>query len=226
MGKALLATLSLLALTLAPSPTVAADDRATTAAYVRANYTLVASAHARQGASEAALRSLLVRVRRECPNVVAGSPQNEASEKLTAELIGTMRLVALRPVARAAATYSRVVSSLHWSNGALTRTVRTYARELIEQSRLSVPDFCGELRAWKATGYTTLPPGTLHFNQTYYSVYVGIGLLPKRQLAPSLAAGELALVRRTSQLEQGVLDFEAQAVETWAKIMNSAGLEP
>lgn len=193
---------------------------------MRANYALVASAHAKQRAAEAALQSLLARVRRECPNVVAGSPQNEASEKLTAELIGAMRLGAIAPSAKAIAIYSRAVAGLRWSNGALTRSVHTYARELLAQSRLAVPDFCGELRAWKASGYATLPPGTLRFDHAYYAVYVGIGLLPTRQLAPSLGAAQRGLVQRTLQLENDVIEFEAQAVETWGEIMNAAGLQP
>jgi len=185
------------------------------------------SAHAKQGAAESILRSLLARVRRDCPSVVAGSPQNEASEKLTAALIGTMRVTAMAPIAKAATSYGRAVSALRWSSGALTRAVHTYARELLAQVRLAVPDFCGQLRAWKASGYTALSrPATLGFNQAYYSVDVAIGLLPRRQLAPFLASADVALTRRAVSLESAVVDFEAKEVETWGEIMNSAGLEP
>ena len=227
MGKSAVATVVLLALTLAWAPGSAdADDRAATAAYVRADYALVATAHAKKGAAEAILQSLLARVRHDCPSVVAGSPQNEASEKLTAALIGTMRVVAMAPIAKAAASYSRAVSALRWSNGALTRVVHTYARELLAQVRLAVPDFCGQLQAWKASAYTTLTPATLRFNQAYYAVDVAIGLLPKRQLTPFLTASDVALARRAASLEAAVVDFEAKEVETWGEIMNAAGLEP
>jgi hypothetical protein len=209
----------------APSP-AAASDSSTTTAYVNANYTLVAGAHAKQGAAEAALQSLLGRVRHECPKLVAGSPQNEASEKLTFELVGTMRLVALQPIKQAIARYARATSGLRWGNRALTRAVRGYARELLTQSRLAVPDFCGELRAWKATGYATLPPDTLRFNRAYYAVYVGIGLLPTHLLAPSLSTSQHGLVQRTLKLEDDVIEFEANAVETWGQIMDAAGLQP
>jgi hypothetical protein len=227
IGATAVATITLVALTLACSPAVAAaDDRSATAAYVRADYALVVSAHAKQGAAESILRSLLARVRRDCPSVVAGSPQNEASEKLTAALIGTMRVTAMAPIAKAATSYARAVSSLRWSNRALTRAVRTYARELLAQVRLAVPDFCGQLQAWKASGYTTLTPATLRFNRAYYSVDVAIGLLPRRQLAPFLTGADIALARRAASLESAVVDFEAKEVETWGEIMNSAGLEP
>lgn len=227
MGKSAVATVVLLALTLAwASAAAAADDRAATTAYVRADYALVATAHAKKGAAEAILRSLLARVRRDCPSVVAGSPQNEASEKLTAALIGTMRVVAMAPIAKAAASYSRAVSALRWSNGALTRVVHTYARELLAQVRLAVPDFCAQLQAWKASAYTTLTPATLRFNRGYYAVDVAIGLLPKRQLAPFLTGADVALARRAASLEAAVVDFEAKEVDRWGDIMNAAGLEP
>jgi hypothetical protein len=227
MGKSAVASVVLLALALAWAPgAAAADDRAETAAYVRADYALVVTAHAEEGAAEAILQSLLARVRRDCPSVVAGSPQNEASEKLTAALIGTMRVTAMSSIAKAAASYARAVSSLRWSNGALTRAVHTYARELLAQVHLAVPDFCGQLRAWKVSGYTTLTPATLRFNQAYYAVDVAIGLLPKRQLAPFLAGAEVSLARRASSLEASIVDFEAKEVETWGDIMNAAGLLP
>ncbi|HEX8714271.1 MAG TPA: hypothetical protein VF706_01785 [Solirubrobacteraceae bacterium] len=223
---ALAAAVALVASLNAAAAVAAGGDRAATAFYVRADYALVATAHAKQGAAEAALQSLLARVHRECPSIVAGSPQNEASEKLTFELVGTMRLLALKPIAGAIASYARAVSGLRWSDAALTREVRAYARELLTQSRLAVPDFCGELRAWKQTGYASLPPGTLPFNKAYYAVYVGIGLLPTRRLGPTLEGGQRGLVQRTLKLEDDVIEFEANAVETWGQIMNAAGLQP
>jgi hypothetical protein len=220
-----LASVALLALALLPAQALGAD-RATTASYVRANYALVASAHARQGASEAALQALLARVRRECPKLVAGSPQNEASEKLTDALVGSMHLVALTPLSSTIARFARSVARLRWSNPKLTRSVHTYARELLTQSRLAIPDFCGELRTWKSSGYATLPAATLPFDKSFYSVFVGIGLLPTKLLAPSLSSAQRGVVRRTLQLENDVIEFEANAVETWGSIMDAAGLNP
>ncbi|HEV2974841.1 MAG TPA: hypothetical protein VGX69_07555 [Solirubrobacteraceae bacterium] len=227
MRRAFVLPLVSIGLLLCSSPALASGgDANATAAYVRADYALVAAARATQRAAETALQSLLARVRGECPNLVAGSPQNEASEKLTAELIGAMRLVALAPSAKAVARYAGAVAPLRWSNASLTRAVRSYARELLAQSRLAVPDFCGELRAWKASGYATLPATTLRFDQAYYAVYVGVGLLPTHLLARSLAAAQRGLVQRTLRLENDVIEFEAQAVETWGEIMDAAGLNP
>ena len=227
MRKLPLASVALLALALLPAQALGAgNDRATTASYVRANYALVAGAHAKQGASEAALQSLLARVRRECPKLVAGSPQNEASEKLTDELVGSMHLVALTPLSSTIASFARSVARLRWSNPKLTRSVQTYARELLAQSRLAIPDFCGELRTWKSSGYAALPAATLPFDKSFYSVFVGIGLLPTKLLAPTLSSAQRGVVRKTLQLENDVIEFEANAVETWGSIMDAAGLNP
>jgi len=225
--KLLLASISLAALAVLPAPALGAGgDRAATASYVRANYALVAAAHSRQGAAEAALQSLLARVRSECPRLVTGSPQNEASEKLTAELIGSMHLVALAPLSSTIASFARSVARLRWSNPKLTRAVQSYARELLAQSRLTIPDFCGELRTWKSSGYAALPAATLPFNKSFYGVFVGVGLLPTKLLAPSLSSAQRGIVRQTLKLENDVIEFEANAVETWGSIMDAAGLNP
>jgi hypothetical protein len=227
VSKILTASLVLVALALLPANALAAGgDSAATATYVRANFALVSSAHAKRGAAEAALQSLLARVRRECPRLVAGSPQNEASEKLTDELVGSMHLVALNTFASAIGAYARTAARLRWSNPMLTGAVHRYARELLAQSRLAIPDLCGELRTWKSSGYTALPPDTMPFNKSFYSVFVGIGLLPTKLLAPSLSSAQRGVVRRTLQLENDVIEFEANAVETWGSIMDAAGLNP
>jgi hypothetical protein len=221
-----LAIVSLLAVAALPATASAASsDVAATAAYVRANYALVTAGRAGQASSEAALQGLLHRMRRECPLIVAGSPQNEASEKLTWEIAATMRLVAFRRVAAPIATFARTVRKLHWSNARLTSSVREYARRLNAEATTAPPDLCADLRTWKASGYTQLPSGTLPFVNAYYPVQA-IGMLPKRQLAPYLTSAQNGVLRRTNQLEGQLSDFEAHAVETWGSIMDAVALNP
>jgi hypothetical protein len=186
----------------------------------------VAHARANLAVSEAALQTLLRRVRRECPKVATGSPQNSDSEALTFELVGAMTLVATRPNVQAIDAYARAVATLHWSNATLTRTVRSYARQLRTQSLMSAPDMCAEARAWVASGYTTLSARTRSFNRAFYSVYVGIGLLPTRLLTPSAGPAQRSVMRSTLPLESQLVDAEARAVETWGHIMDALALNP
>jgi hypothetical protein len=218
---------SLAAFALAPAPALAGGgDVASTDAYIRADNALVVAARARLATSEAALVSLLQQVRRECPKVVAGSPQDEDSEALTFELVGMLTIVGFRPDARAIARFVHEVAGLRWSNPTLTRTIRAYARKLSAQSALAAPDLCGDLRAWAASGYRTLPDSTRRFNRAFFSLDVAIGLLPAKLLAPSLQPARRSVVRRTIELELELVDGEARAVETWGQIMDALGLNP
>jgi hypothetical protein len=196
-----------------------------TEAYVRANYALVSSAHAKLSAAETILQALVRRVRSECPRVAAGSPQDTDSEALTFELVGEMRLAATRPNAGAVGAFARAVARLHWSNAKLTAAVREYSAQLRKQSQLAIPDVCAEVRAWVASGFRALPEGTQRFNRALPE-YVAMGMLPTRLIAPYVKSAQSGLLKRTKQLEESISEFEAFAVETWGKIMDELGLSP
>ncbi len=198
---------------------------ATTETYVRANYALVSAGRAKLASAESALQGLLARMRRECPMVVAGSPQNEASEKLTWEVAATMRLVAFHRVAGPIGAFARTARKLHWSNATLTSGVHEYARRLNAEATATPPDLCADLRTWKASGYTKLPADTIPFDNAYYPVQA-IGMLPRQMLAPFLSSAQNGVLQRTNQLEGQLYDFEANAVETWGSIMDAVALNP
>jgi hypothetical protein len=217
---------SLMAVALVPAPALAASaDVSATEVYVRANYALVSSAHARLGVAEATLQALLRRVRRQCPKVAAGSPQNTDSEALTFELVGEMRLAATRPNAGAVGRFARAVARLHWSNAKLTNAVRSYAAALRKQSQLAIPDVCAEVGAWVSSGFQTLPDGTTRFNRALPE-YVAMGMLPTRLMAPYVTSSQRGLLQRTRHLEEDISEMEAFAVETWGQIMDELALNP
>jgi hypothetical protein len=200
-------------------------DVSATQAYVRANYALVSSAHAKRGVAEAILQSLLRRVRSECPGAAAGSPQNVDSERLTFELVGEMRLAATRPNAGAVASFARAVAKLRWSNAKLNSAVRSYTAQLRKQSVTAIPDVCAEVRAWTASGFQTLPEGTQRFNSAL-GEYVAMGMLPTRLIAPFVTPAQRGLLQRTRHFEEDISEVEAFAVETWGSIMDALGLSP
>jgi hypothetical protein len=220
--SATLAALGSCAATL-PSVALGASDVATTETYVRANYELVSTGHRLSHTARAKIAALRQRLRSECGHLVAGSPQNEDSEKLTWEVIGAMTIVGYEPGMAAATKFARAVSKLSWSNGALTRAVHAYARKGLAEVRTPLPDVCGDLRAWKASGYTALPATTVHFRQTFYENYVGVGFMPKA-LARYVPPSQKALVRRARHYEEAIAEVEAFEVETFGEIMDSLGL--
>jgi hypothetical protein len=208
---------------LLPSPALGSSDTATSEAYVRANYALVLAGHRPTHTARAKIAALRERLRSECGRVVAGSPQNEDSEKLTWEVIGAMTIVGYQPGMAAASTFSRAVSKLSWSSASLTRAVHAYARKGLAEVRTPLPDVCGDLRAWKASGYAALPPSTVHFRQTFYENYVGVGFMPN-QLARLVPASQKALVQRSRHYEEAIAEVEAHEVETFGEIIDSLGL--
>jgi hypothetical protein len=228
MGKALIAVLAILPLAaVAPTPALAGGgDVASTRAYIQADYALVHVARTNMKTGEAALESLRRGLGAECPRAAAASPENEAAEHLSNEVIGAMSIVFIRADLRAVEGFTQTVGRLHWSNRRLTNKVSSYATKLKAVAGLAMPNVCGDVRAWAAGGYRTLPASTLQFDQQFSAEDVGIGEVPARLLAPYESSTERAVLRRTTRFEQELVDAEARAVEPWSKILNALDLNP
>jgi hypothetical protein len=224
LASTLLATLVLAA---APSAALAkSGDAAATRAYVKANYALVLAARSNLASGEAALKDLVRQITGQCPLAAAESPQNRESEQLSNEIVGAMTIVAYRPDAAAMDAFAHAVWGLHWSNRRLTHIVHTYATQLEGLSTLALPEVCGDVEAWVASGCRTLPPSTVQFDQRYYADDIEAEEVPLRLLAPYESAGEASLVHRTKRLEAPLAQAEANAVADYTKIVDTLKLNP
>jgi hypothetical protein len=203
-----------------------ARNVASTRAYVKADFTLVYTAKSNLKTGEAALEELQSKLGAECPGAATASPENEAAEKLSNEVIGAMSTVFIRADAQAVETFATEVAGLRWSNQKLTRKVSSYAAKLKALAVLAMPNVCGDVSAWAASGYRTLLASTTQFDQQFSAEDVGIGEVPVRLLAPYESQHERATLRRTTRFEQELVDAEANAVEPWAKILNALDLQP
>jgi hypothetical protein len=212
----------------AAGPTAAlagSTDVATTQAYVQADYALMRVAGAHLATSEAAPLAVLSQVRRECPRAAAESPQDPESTQLSDEVIGAMVIGAGRPDLQASRTFIRTIADLRWSNRRLTKAIRTYTGELKTLMSLSAPNLCGDVKAWAASGFHTLPASTVAFVSKFMPAWVGLGYLPA-QLARYESSTTKALAGRAKQLEEQLTGGEARAVEHWGEIMNALVLNP
>jgi hypothetical protein len=226
-----------LALALAPTPALAASrtqskpkskasDVAATRAYIQADYALVHTARTNMLSGEAALEELRGKLGGECPRAAAASPEDEAAEKLSSEVIGAMSTVFIRADVQAVGSFAETVGHLSWSNHKLTRKVVVYATKLKALTVLSMPDVCGDVKAWAASGYATLPQSTTQFDRLFSAEDVGIGEVPAKLLAPYEDRGERVTLQHTSQFENELVDAEARAVEPWSKILDGLELQP
>lgn len=222
-----------LVLAAAPTPALARSrtrakksDIAATKAYIQADYALVHAARINMLAGEAALESLRQTLGAECPGAAAASPENEAAEKLSNEVVGTMGVAFIRADVQAVASFAGAVAPLHWSNPKLTRKAATYATKLKALAALTMPDVCGDVRAWAASGYRALPASTARFDLQFSAEDVGIGEVPAHLLAPYEDRGERVTLQQTAQFENELVDAEARAVEPWSKILDALNLQP
>lgn len=201
-------------------------DIAATRAYVAADYALVHSARVNLKTGEAALESLRQTIGAECPKAAAASPENEAAEHLSNEVVGAMGVAFIRSDIPAVTAFVAAVAPLHWSDAKLTRKVVTYADKFKVLAALQEPDVCGDVRAWAASGYKTLQPATTQFDREYSANDVGIGEVPARLLAPYENARERGQLALTKQSENELVEAEARAVEPWSKILDALDLQP
>ena len=221
-----LSAIGLTALALAlPPPAASGSDASTTETYLRANYALVKVGHANLGKSIAAYKGVLTMVKHSCPRAAAKSPQDPESTELSNEVIGTMVLNAGKPDRPAIKQYLRTVAGLRWSSAKVTREVSRYASSLKKLYDLSVPDLCGDVKAWATGGFKSLPASTLSFEEVFYPNWVALGLVPPG-ISRFESGGSRSLAKAAERFEYQITNVEAEAVETWGDIMNELELNP
>ncbi len=208
-----------------PAALAASGNAAATQRYLQANYALVRAARSHLAAAEAAPLHVLAKVRQECPLAAAGSPQDPESTQMSDEVIGAMVISAAQPDLPAIKAYISAVAGLSWSNHALTSAVRGYAGDLKTLLSLSVPNLCGEVKAWAADGFHALPVSTVAFVAKFMPAWVALGYLPPK-LPAFESSGQRRLARRCEPLESLITEAEARAVAHYGEIMNALEVHP
>lgn len=224
LRSTLMAALAL-ALGLAPAAANAAlRDIASTHAYIQANFALARATEARIGITQTNIERRTRQFGRECHDVGLGSPQDEEAQKLSYEAVGAVWSVSYGSNAGAIRAFARAVRPLRWSNAKLTRTAQDYAKSLRELAALALPNLCGDARAWRASGFQTVPATTLRFDQHVESIEGHS--IPARLLAPYEQAADRGVLARTTRLEADLehLEFES-GVEDWIALLDAVGLK-
>jgi hypothetical protein len=165
---------------------------------------------------EARLSALNRKFAAECPRVGAGSPQNESEQRLAYEVAGALWATAYHADAKFASQFIDAVSPLRWSNHTIVRRGLKFIIGLHEMIALRVPDLCGDVRAWTATGFKTAPADTEQFDQHVESIDVAIPSL--RMLIPYVQQSDRGLFARVEHL---VRRFEELEFTTGQRFWNT-----
>jgi hypothetical protein len=135
--------------------------------------------------------------------------------------------VGYRVAAGPVATFAREVRGLRWSSGRLTHAVARFATRLKGLTKLATPDVCGDLRAWAASGYTTLPASNAAFVRSYFATDIEAEEAPLiiRLASPYATPSELPVLRRVERLEVKLGEAEASAVEAYTHLIIALDLK-
>jgi hypothetical protein len=172
---------------------------------------------------EASFHELDLKFAAECPDVAAGSPQNASEQRLSYEVAGALWAVGYRKDANIVNAFIKAISPLRWSVAALTRRAHEFITGLREMLALSVPDLCGDIRSWIASGYRTVPASTLQFDEHVEAINVEIPL-PRLVLA-YVQPVDKGLFRRTEHLLTRFDELEFSTGQTaWISLLETLGL--
>src|ERR1700686_5527603 len=119
--SALLAVTFALVMGWASQPALAApSDIAATHAYIEANYALAQAMVARVAPAQKKILALNKSLAAECPHVGLGSPENEASQPISQEVVVALWSIAYGLDAAPVHRFEQSVGHLRWSNSATT----------------------------------------------------------------------------------------------------------
>ncbi len=214
-----------LALGLMPAQAIAASpNSASTHAYIQANFALARQAVARIGTTQASVVRFKQRLSHECGQVGAGSPQNEETQKLSLEAAGALWSLSFGADANAIHAFVRAVKPLRWSSPKLTSIAQGYANSLGGLAALTTPDLCGDVRAWSASGFRTVPASTIAFDRRVEATE-GHGSVSPRLLAPYVQPADRSVLERTTQLEAKLEHTEFETgFDDWASLLDALAL--
>jgi hypothetical protein len=183
---------AVLAVGLTPaSATAAPTDVASTHAYLVAAHTALHATVSKWSAVEADIHRLDLKLHAECPNAGAGSLQNEEEQKMSYEVAGALWATGYHTDTKIVRAFVKAVGPLRWSNPAITRSARQFAKGLLEMTSLQIPDLCGDLRLWSAGGFKTVPATTQQYDRHVEAIEVKE--IPRRLLAPFVQPADRAL---------------------------------
>lgn len=216
----------LVALVFALAP-AAADanplDVASTHAYIQANYAFARASDAIAGPTQQSILRFNKKLRKECPHVGEGSPQNEESQTPSHEVVGALWSISYGADAGPIRTFVRAIKPLRWSNHRLSRLVQRYTNSLRELAGLPLPDLCGDIGAWRASGYKTVPADTISF--VSHAEAIEGHPIPARLLAPYELPSDRAMVKRTLRIEAKLEEIESvTGFDDWDLLLETLSL--
>ncbi len=210
-------------LTVAPQALAASGDVAATHAYIQANYALAQASVARLAAGQTKIERLNGSLAQACPDIGAGSPEDEASQPISHEVAVALWSIGYGADAGPINTFAATVRRLHWSSHTITRAAVRYADSLQAIATIRIPDLCGDVSAWKASGFQIIPAAALSLVQRVEAIE--LTAISPRLLAPYERGADASTLARTMRLETMVEEHEFTVGQhDWNQVLETLGL--
>lgn len=213
-----------LVLGVAPATALATpQDVAATHAYIRANYALNRATQALVKPAQASIEAVIHKLGQECPKLGVGSPQNEESQHLSYEVVVALWTASYTTDAGPIRKFSQAVRHLHWSNPELAHMTQRYATDLQDLASMQMPNVCGDVTAWKETGFKTAPATAIQLDRRVEAIEPKA--IPPSLLAPYEQPADKAILATTTRIESHLQQIETmEGFNDWDQALETVGL--
>ncbi len=218
--------LVVLAVVTAPAPALASSqDVASTHSAIVAGYALARAAVATIPVAQSRIESFNRMLATECPNVGAGAPETEASWPITHEVAVALWSIAYGSASGPIEKFARAIEPLRWTNARLDRAVHGFAAALTRLATIRLPDLCGEVRAWAATGFTSVPRRVTELDEHVESLELPD--IPWKLVAPYVRGrdGSLVVYIKRAVLKVAEAEFML-GQKDWYQVLETLGVPP
>jgi hypothetical protein len=216
----------MLTLATAPSSALASSqDVVATHKAIVAGYALARAGVATIKIAQSKIESFNHKLAAECPGVGTGTPETEASQPMSYEVAVALWSIAYGSAAGPIKTFAKAIRPLHWTSARSNRAARSFVENLTALATIPLPDLCGDVRAWTASGFTNIPRHVAELDRRVESLE--LPEIPWSLVAPYVARRDAGLVAYIKRAERTIAEAEfVLGQNDWYEVLHTLGLPP
>ena len=121
--------------------------------------------------------------------------------------------------------FARAMRPLRWTSATLNRFARSFVANLTGLATIPLPDLCADVRAWSASGFTTIPQHVLELDHRVESLE--LPEIPWKLVAPYVLKSDAGRVAYIKRAERKIAEAEfVKGQDDWYQVLQTLGLPP
>jgi hypothetical protein len=217
---------AVLAFAVAPAPALASpQDVSATHAAISAGYALARASVAAIPTAQGRIQSYNRKLAAECPNAGAGTPETEVSEPMSKEVAAALWSIEYGATAGPIKAFAKAIRPLHWTNARFDHAEHKFAATLTGLATIRLPNLCGDVRAWKAGDFTTVPQDVGEIDERVEPLQ--LPEIPWGLVAPYVHGSDASLLTNLKRDETKTAEAEFMlGQKDWFQVNETLGLGP